>query len=120
MRSNQKTWIMTAKDFTEFHALVEQFQGEMSLKDICMQEGIDYRSYISWRKRMGYSRSRKPAAPATMVELEVMDLPSMPASAGTAKVHIEFENGLVLDRESMEVDRLTEFLDKIKPVLCLS
>ncbi len=91
-----------------------------SLKDICMQEGIDYRSYISWRKRMGYSRSRKPAAPATMVELEVMDLPSMPASAGTAKVHIEFENGLVLDRESMEVDRLTEFLDKIKPVLCLS
>lgn len=54
---------MTAKDFTEFHSLVEQFQGEMSLKDICTQEGIDYRRYISWRKRMGYSKSRKAAAP---------------------------------------------------------
>lgn len=111
---------MTAKDFTEFHSLVEQFQGEMSLKDICTQEGIDYRRYISWRKRMGYSKCRKTAAPATMVELEITDFPPVPSSAGTAKVHIEFENGLVLDREVMEVERLIEFLDKIKPVLCLS
>lgn len=111
---------MNAKEFTEFHTLVEQFQGEMSLKEICTQESINYRSYIAWRKRMGYSKSRKIVAPATMVELEVTDLPSMPASAGTAKVHIEFENGLVLDREVMEVERLIEFLDKIKPVLCLS
>ncbi len=111
---------MTAKDFTEFHTLVEQFQGEMSLKEICTQESVDYRSYISWRKRMGYSKSRKTAAPATMVELAVTDLPPMPASAGKAKVHIEFENGLVLDREVMEVERLIEFLDKIKPVLCLN
>ena len=95
---------MTAKDFTEFQTLVEQFQGEMSLKDICTQENIDYRSYISWRKRMGYSKSRKTAAPATMVELEVTDLPSTTASAGTTKVHIEFENGLVLDRDVMEVE----------------
>lgn len=36
-----------------------------------------------------------------MVELEVTDLPPVPASAGTAKEHIEFENGLVLDREVM-------------------
>lgn len=111
---------MTAKDFTEFQTLVEQFQGEMSLKDICTQEGINYRCYISWRKRMGYSKSRKAVAPATMVELEISDLPSIPVSAGTAKVHIEFENGLVLDRDVMEVERLIEFLDKIKPVLCLS
>lgn len=55
-----------------------------------------------------------------MVELEVTDLPSTTASAGTTKVHIEFENGLVLDRDVMEVERLIEFLDKIKPVLCLS
>lgn len=111
---------MSAKDFTEFHSLVEQFQGEMSLKDMCSQEGIDYRCYISWRKRMGYSKSRRPSAPATMVELEVTDLPYTSSSAGNAKVHIEFENGLVLDREVMEVEGLIEFLDKIKPVLCLS
>lgn len=111
---------MTAKDYTEFHTHVEQFQGEMSLKEICSQESIDYRSYISWRKRMGYSKCRKTAAPATMVELEITDFPPVPSSAGTAKVHIEFENGLVLDREVMEVERLIEFLDKIKPVLCLS
>ena len=54
---------MNAKDLTEFHILVEQFEGEMSLKDICSQEGVDYRGYISWRKRNGLSRSRKAAPP---------------------------------------------------------
>ena len=37
---------MNAKDLTEFQTLVEQFEGEMSLKDICSQEGVDYRA--SW------------------------------------------------------------------------
>lgn len=111
---------MNAKDLTEFHSLVEQFQSEMSLKDICSQEGVDYRSYISWRKRNGLSRSRKTTAPATMVEVDVTDLPAGRTSAGSASVRIEFENGLVLDRREMEVERLIEFLDRIKPVLCLS
>ena len=110
---------MNAKDFTEFHTLVGQFEGEMSLKDICSQEGVDYRGYISWRKRNGLSRSRKAAAPAGMIEVEVTDLPPAPSSAGTADVRIEFENGLVLDRRNMEVGRLIEFLDRTKPVLCL-
>ncbi len=111
---------MNAKDFTEFHSLVEQFETEMSLKDICSQEGVDYRGYISWRKRNGFSRARKAQAPATMVEVEVTGLPPVTTSAGTANVRIEFENGLVLDRREMEVERLIEFLDKIKLVLCLS
>ena len=110
---------MNAKDLTEFHTLVEQFEGEMSLKDICSQEGVDYRGYISWRKRNGLSRSRKAPAPAGMIEVEVAGLPQVPSSTGTANVHIEFENGLVLDRQCMEVGRLIEFLDRIKPVLCL-
>ena len=54
-----------------------------------------------------------------MIEMEVAGLPQVPSSTGTANVHIEFENGLVLDRQSMEVGRLIEFLDRIKPVLCL-
>ena len=54
-----------------------------------------------------------------MIEMEVTGLPQIPSSAGTANVHIEFENGLVLDRRDMEVVRLIEFLDRIKPVLCL-
>ena len=37
---------MNAKDFTEFHTLVEQFEREVSLKDICSQEGVDYRGYM--------------------------------------------------------------------------
>lgn len=110
---------MNAKDYTDFHSLAEQFRGEMSLKDICSQEGVDYRSYISWRKRMGYSKSRKTTAPASMVEVEITDIPSEQSSAGNAKVHIEFENGLVLDREVMDVEMLIGFLEKIKPVLCL-
>ena len=79
---------MNAKDFTEFHSLVEQFEGEMSLKDICSQEGVDYRGYISWRKRNGLSRSRRTTAPAGMIEVEVTDLPQVPASTGMANVHI--------------------------------
>ena len=110
---------MNAKDFTEFHSLVEQFESEMSLKDICSQEGVDYRGYISWRKRNGLSRSRKATAPAGMIETEITDLPQVPASTGTVNVRLEFENGLVLDRRDMEVGRLIEFLDRIKPVLCL-
>ena len=110
---------MNAKDFTEFHTLVEQFETEMSLKEICSQEGVDYRGYISWRKRNGLSRRRNATAPAGMVEVEGTDLPPVRSSAGTANVRIEFENGLVLDRRNMEVGRLIEFLDRIKPVLCL-
>lgn len=47
---------MTTKDFTEFHTLVEQFQGEMPLKEICTQESVDYRSYISWRSKRPFVR----------------------------------------------------------------
>ncbi|MBD5262196.1 MAG: hypothetical protein HDS38_08715 [Bacteroides sp.] len=120
MHRNSKNTIMNAKDLTEFHTLVEQFVGEMSLKDICSQEGVAYRGYISWRKRKGLSRSRKAPAPAGMIEMEVTCLPQVPSSTGPANVRIEFENGLVLDRADMEVERLIEFLDRIKPVLCLS
>ncbi len=45
--SQFKNTIMNAKDFTEFHSQVEQFETEMSPKDICSQEGVDYRGYIS-------------------------------------------------------------------------
>ncbi len=111
---------MKAKDYSDFHSMVEQFASEMSLKEICSQEGVNYRSYISWRKRNGLSRSRTATAPATMVEVDVTDIPAPRPSAGTANVRIEFENGLVLDRRDMDVEHLIEFLDKIKPVLCLS
>ncbi|MBD5285918.1 MAG: hypothetical protein HDS27_00020 [Bacteroides sp.] len=79
---------MNAKDLTEFHTLVEQFEEEMSLKDICSQEGVDYRGYISWRKRNGLLRSRKATAPAGMMEVEVAGLPQVPSSTGTANVRI--------------------------------
>ncbi len=55
-----------------------------------------------------------------MIEVDVTDIPAARSSAGIANVRIEFENGLVLDRREMEVEHLIEFLDKIKPVLCLS
>lgn len=32
---------MKATDFTEFHSLVEQFSGEMTLAEICRQEHVD-------------------------------------------------------------------------------
>ena len=50
------------------------------------------------------------------------DIPS-PASrrsAGRANVRIEFENGLLFERRGMDVDLLAEFIDMIRPALCLS
>lgn len=113
---------MKATDFTEFHALVEQFSGEMTLAEICRQEHVDYRRYIYWRKRNGHSRRRRDHAPEGLVEMEVTDIPS-PASrrsAGRANVRIEFENGLLFERRGMDVDLLAEFIDRIRPALCLS
>ena len=113
---------MNAVDFTEFHALVEQFSGEMTLAEICRQEHVDYRRYIYWRKRNGYSRPRRDHAPEGMVEIEVTDMPVSESrgSAGRANVRIEFENGLVFERRGMDVDLLAEFIDRIRPALCLS
>ena len=60
---------MNAKDFKEFHSLVKQFETEMSLKEICTEEGVDYRGDISRRKRNVFSRSGRTAVPVTMVEV---------------------------------------------------
>ena len=38
---------MPQTNFEEFQELVEQFEQEMSLKAICEQEGVSYRSYIA-------------------------------------------------------------------------
>lgn len=101
--------------------MVEQFSGEMSIAEICRQENVDYRKYIYWRVKHGYSQRRTPKAPAGLIEAEVTDLPGRPRqSAGRADVRIEFENGLLFERQGMEVDVLVEFIDKIRPALCLS
>lgn len=111
---------MSQTNFEEFQALVEQFEPEMSLKAICEQEGVSYRSYISWRKNNGLGKPRrKRSAPTGLVEVEVENVPrSEPLYKVT--VQMEFENGLRFSREGMEVESLIEFLTKIKPVLCLS
>ena len=112
---------MAKYDFEEFQQLVEQFQQEMSLKQMCEQEGVDYRHYISWRKKKGLSRTRRSseAVAGEIVEVDVSGLKES-CQAKTAKVGIVFENGLRFERDVMMVDTLIEFLTKIKPVLCLS
>ena len=112
---------MDAKDFSGFHELVEQFSGEMTLAEICRLEGVDYRRYISWRTRNGYSQPRQKRAPRGMIEAMVTDTPAMTSSKspGRANVRIEFENGLLFERSGMEVETLLEFIDKIRPALCL-
>ena len=115
---------MDSKDFRVFHELVEQFSGEMTLAEICRCECVDYRSYISWRSRMGYARPRKKPIPTGMVEAEITDVPIIKnnphGSYARARLCIEFENGLKLERESMEAEALIDFLQKLRPVLCLS
>ena len=112
---------MDAKDFSGFHELVEQFSGEMTLAEICRLEGVDYRRYIYWRTRNGYSQPRPKRAPRGMIETVVTDLPAtaVTISPGRANVRIEFENGLLFERCGMEVETLLEFIDKIRPALCL-
>lgn len=111
---------MPQTNFEEFQELVEQFEPEMSLKAICEQEGVSYRSYISWRKNHGLGKPRrKRSAPTGLVEVEVENIPQS-APLYKVTVQMEFENGLRFSREGMEVESLIEFLTKIKPVLCLS
>lgn len=111
---------MTQINFEEFQELVEQFEPEMSLKSICEQEGVPYRSYISWRKNHGLSSPRRRrSAPRGMVEIEIEDAPK-PVTVSKVSVDMEFDNGLRFCRTDMEVESLIELLTKIKPVLCLS
>ena len=100
---------------------MEQFSGEMTLAEICRLEGVDYRRYIYWRMRHGYSQPRQKRTPRGMIEAMVTDVPAMtaPKSPGKANVRIEFENGLLFERSGMEVETLLEFIDKIRPALCL-
>lgn len=113
---------MAAIDFTQFHELAEQFRGEMPLKKICEQEGVNYWTYLSWRRKNGLSpRSRVHSSelpePGVLRELDPIGVPVR--SPMTTSVHIEFENGLKFDREGMEVDGLISFLTKIRGALCL-
>lgn len=109
---------MAALDFSQFHELAEQFKGEMPLKKICEQEGVSYRSYISWRSQNGIApRKKRKTAPEGMVEIEAVR--TAVYSPKATSVHIEFENGLKFDRREMDVDSLVEFLTKIRGALCL-
>ena len=112
---------MGTTDFANFHELVEQFSGEMKLTEICRQENVDYRRYISWRARNGYSMRRSSKIPSGLIEAEITDkVESGLGRSCRANVRIEFENGLLFEREQMDVNSLLEFIDKIRPVLCLS
>jgi hypothetical protein len=112
---------MEATNFSRFHELAEQLKGQVTLKELCGQEGVNYKAYASWRTREGISpRVKRRKIPKGMVELEPVGLPPVPESIPkTTSVHIEFENGLKLDRTEMEVDHLIEFLTKIRGALCL-
>lgn len=111
---------MAATDYSQFHELAEQFRGEIPLKQLCEQEGVSYRSYITWRSREGLSpRRKRREAPAGLVEMEVAVAGPGHPSPMADTVHIEFANGLKFDRSGMEVDALVEFLTKIRGALCL-
>lgn len=112
---------MEELDYCQFNELAEQQRGKISLKKLCEQEGVRYRKFISWRHRVGLSSKYKQcAAPMGLLELETIGVPQIPERIPkTTSIHIEFENGLKLDRGEMEVDHLIEFLTKIRGALCL-
>lgn len=117
-----KNKIMATVDFTEFHELAEQFKGEVPLTKLCQQEGIPYRKYIAWRKKMGLSPRRKPQAevPQGLIEVQAAGTAAEQAPSPKAtSVRISFENGLAYEREGIGVDSLIEFLTKIRGALCL-
>ncbi len=115
------TRIMAAIDLSQCHERAEQFRGEMPLKKICDQEGVNYRAYIAWRSRNGLAprRQRHAASAGQMVEMEAIGAPMEAPTPKTTSVHIEFENGLKFDRDVIEVDALIGFLTKIRGALCL-
>jgi hypothetical protein len=112
---------METTDFSQFHELAERLKGQVTLKTLCEQEGVSYRAYTSWRTREGIRpRLVRRKQPKGMIELEPIGIPPVPERVPkTTSVHIEFENGLKLDRTEMDVDHLIEFLTKIRGALCL-
>ena len=115
----------TKYDLAGFHELAQTFSEEMSLAKICEEEGIPYRRYIAWRSRMGYSARRQSAEPASgslpaMVEIVPVKAQSLSTTASLRSVRISFDNGLRLERDSIDLDTLIEMLNKIRPALCLS
>lgn len=114
---------MATINYRQFHELVEQSQGEFTLKQICEQEGVPYHSYIVWRSRNGISPrcqySTSQPIPLGKVEMVANDIPPASPSPMATSVHIEFANGLKFDRAEMEVDSLIKFLTEIRSALCL-
>ncbi len=49
---------MSETKYEEIHQLVEEFSGEMSIRNICLQEKVSYQGNLSWRKSHGLSRCR--------------------------------------------------------------
>ena len=101
----------TKYDLAGFHELVQTFSEEMSLTKICEEEGIPYRRYIAWRSRMGYSTRRQLAAPASgslpaMVEMIPVKAPSLTPAIKVRNLKISFDNGLRLERESIDLETL--------------
>ena len=115
---------MATINFKQFHELVEQFNGEIPLKQICEQEGVHYRRYIRWRSQEGLAPRRQRrtsvALPSGMVEMIADGMPLATPSPIATTLHIEFANGLKFDRTEMEVDSLVKFLTEIRSALCLS
>ena len=104
---------------------MQTFSEEMSLTKICEEEGIPYSSYIAWRSRMGYSTRRQSAEPASgslpaMVEMIPVKPQSLTPAIKVRNLKISFDNGLRLERESIDLETLMEMLNKIRPALCLS
>ena len=114
---------MAAINFKQFHELVEQFNGAIPLKQICEQEGVHYRRYITWRSQKGLAPRRQRRTSETlssgMVEMIADGTPQTAPSPMATVVHIEFANGLKFDRADMEVDSLVKFLTEIRSALCL-
>ena len=117
-------------DYTGIYELVETFSGEMSIMKICETEGLPYRGYMAWRQRQGFESGRKRGLGEPddkMVELVAMRDSSLSMDPGRTgmgvnvrSVKISFDNGLRLERESMDLETLLEMLNKIRPALCLS
>ena len=116
-------------DYTGIHELVETFSGEMSIMKICETEGLPYRGYMAWRHRQGFESRRKRGLREpddTMVELVAMKDSSLSMDSGRTgmsvnvrSVRISFDNGLRLERESIDLDTLLEMLNQVRPALCL-
>ncbi len=117
-------------DYRQIESLYETCGDGRDLKEFCKDAGVNYESFVNWRRKGAAAKKRGTATPV-MAPIEITDVPDETAAnnesvttcqgngANTIRfVEIKFSDGISLRRFNMEVNDLISLLTKLASALC--